>query len=148
MRVFFSACIVLASASGAVLSRTKANATLATHDIYQFPNETWLKNLAIRQNSHILVTVLTAPEVWQVDPFHTDSPATHIYRFPGVIGLLGIVELQQDAFYTIAGNFAVATTESTSGSYYVKTAGALKYYQYQLSGNRGVINAMVEGDYN
>lgn len=120
MRVFFSACITLlasVSASGAVLSRTEANATLATRDIYQFPNETWLENLAIRQNGHILVTVLTAPEVWQVDPFHTDSPATLIYRFPGVIGLLGIVELQQDVFYTISGNFTVATTESTSGSY-------------------------------
>jgi hypothetical protein len=120
MCVFFSACIALlasVSASGAVLSCTEANATLATRDIYQFPHETWLENLAICQNSHILVTVLTAPEVWQVDSFHTDSPATLIYRFPGVIGLLGIVELQQDRFYTIAGNFTVAATESTSGSY-------------------------------
>jgi hypothetical protein len=120
MCVFFSAWIALlasVSANGAILSRTEANVTLATRDIYQFPNETWLENLAIRQNGHILVTVLTAPEVWQVDPFHTDSPATLIYRFPEVIGLLSIVELQQDVFYTITGNFTVATTESTSGSY-------------------------------
>jgi hypothetical protein len=50
-------------------------------------------------------------------PLAHRGPATLIYRFPGVMGLLGIVELQQDVFYTISGNFTVATTESTSGSY-------------------------------
>jgi hypothetical protein len=64
--MFFSACIALlafVSASGAVLSHTEVNTTLTTCDIYQFPNKTWLENSAIRQNSHILVTVLTTPEV-------------------------------------------------------------------------------------
>jgi hypothetical protein len=91
--------------------------TLTTHDIYQFPNETWLENLVIRQNNQILVTVLSVPELWQVDPFHANSPATLVCRVPGATGLLGIVELQGDVFYAIAGNFTIATTESTSGSY-------------------------------
>ena len=120
MRAFFSACITLlasVSASGITLSRTNTHTTSASRVIYQFPNETWLENLAIRRNGQILVTVLSAPELWQVDPFHDNSPATLVYRIPGVTGLLGIVELEQDVFYAIAGNFSIPTTSSTSGSY-------------------------------
>jgi hypothetical protein len=73
--------------------------------------------LAIRQNGQILVTVLSAPELYQVDPFRTDSPPILIHRIPGATGLLGIVELQHDVFYVIAGNWSVDTLETTNGSY-------------------------------
>jgi hypothetical protein len=66
-----------------------------------------------------LVTVLSAPEVYQVDPFHPNTPATLIHRISGVTGLSGIVELQRDVFYVIAGNFSIATFKTTNGSYSV-----------------------------
>jgi len=120
MRAFF-ACIALLSASacvnGLAFSHTHTRTTLPTRDIHRFPNKTWVENLAIRQNGQILVTVLSAPELYQVDPFHTDSPPTLIHRIPGVMGLLGIVELQHDVFYVIAGNWSVDTLETTNGSY-------------------------------
>jgi hypothetical protein len=73
--------------------------------------------LAIRQNGQILVTILSAPELYQVDPFHTDNPPTLIHHIPGAMSLLGIVELQQDVFYVIAGNVSIETLQATNGSY-------------------------------
>ena len=99
--------------------RGGSNSTLPSRVIHQFPNETWLENLAIRQNGQILVTVLSAPELYLVDPFDADSSATLIHRFPKATGLLGIVELQQDVFYVIAGNWSVETFQTTVGSYSV-----------------------------
>ena len=117
------ACITLLSAStcvnGLALSRTQTCATHPSRDIHQFPNNTWVENMAVRQSGQILVTVLSAPELYQVDPFHTNSPPTLIHRFPGALGLLGIVELQHDVFYVIAGNGSVVTLSSANGSYSV-----------------------------
>jgi len=119
MYIFLSACIAslaYAGVNGLALSRKD---TLSTRDIHQFPNETWVENLAIRQNGQIVVTVLSAPELYQVDPFNTNSPSTLIHRFPEVTGLLGIVELQHDVFYVIAGNWSIHTLQTTNGSYSV-----------------------------
>ena len=122
MRAFVSACIALIASAGVhglALSQRDSRAPLPTHDIHQFPNETWVENLTVRQNGQILVTVLSAPELYQVDPFRTNTPAALIHQFPGATGLLGIVELQQDVFYVIAGNWSIATLTSTNGSYSV-----------------------------
>jgi hypothetical protein len=122
MRSLIYACIALfASANTLALAlfHRDYNETLPTRVIHQFPNETWLENLAIRQNGQILVTVLSAPELYLIDPLHTDSNPTLIHRFPEAVGLLGIVELQQDVFYVIAGNWSVETFQTTPGSYCV-----------------------------
>src|ERR1700723_2236117 len=104
MASYFPVCIALVLAfvchvNGLVFPSTDFNTTLPTRDMYQFPNETWVENLAVRQNGQILVTVLTAPELYLVDPFHTNSPVTLIHRIPEATSLLGIVELHQDIFY-------------------------------------------------
>lgn len=120
MRAFL-ACLTVLSTFTPVHSlafpHINSRATLASRDIHQFPNATWVENLAVRQNGQILVTILSAPELYQVDPFHTDSPPTLIHRIPGVMGLLGIVELQHDVFYVIAGNWSTRTLQTTNGSY-------------------------------
>ena len=121
MRAFFTYISLLsasACANGLAFSHTHTRATsLPTHDIHQFPNQTWVENLAVRQNGQILVTVLSAPELYQVDPFHSGNPPTLIHRIPGATSLLGIVELQQDVFYVIAGNVSFETLQAINGSY-------------------------------
>src|ERR1700723_3712619 len=122
MASYFPVCIALVLAfvchvNGLVFPSTDFNTTLPTRDMYQFPNETWVENLAVRQNGQILVTVHTAPELYLVDPFHANSSPVLVHRIPDVIGLLGIVEVQHDMFYVIAGNRSVATLETAPGSY-------------------------------
>ena len=63
--------------------------------------------------------VLSTPELYLIDPLHTDSIPMLIHCFPEAVGLLGIVELQQDVFYLIAGNISVKTLQTTPGSYCV-----------------------------
>jgi hypothetical protein len=37
--------------------------------VYQFPTKpTWVENIAVRPNGQLLVTLLTSPEVWLINP--------------------------------------------------------------------------------
>jgi hypothetical protein len=116
------ACVILfvtASVNGLAFSHIDTRTTLPTHLVHQFPNRTWLENLAIRQNGQILLTALSSSELYQVDPIHADRPPALIYTIPGATSLLGIVEMQRDVFYVIAGNWSIVTFSTTSGSYSV-----------------------------
>ena len=70
--------------------------------IHEFPNPTWLENIAVRYNGELLVTSLTSPSLYQVDPHQTRQPLL-VAEIPDSIGLLGIAELEKDVFYVIAG---------------------------------------------
>lgn len=87
--------------------------------VYQFPNETWIENLAIRSNGKILVTLISAPEVWEVDPFAEPTTAELVYSFPDAISLLGIAEYAPDVFAVNVGNFTYQTVTSEKGSWSV-----------------------------
>ncbi|KAM0803135.1 hypothetical protein BDR22DRAFT_802064 [Usnea florida] len=87
-------------------------------DIWNFSPGTWVENLAVRSNGQILVTLASAPEIYQVDPT-LKQPATLVHTFPGYLACLGITELQQDVFYVITGNFSTVTITTGPGSYSV-----------------------------
>lgn len=91
---------------------------ITVREVWEFPNETWIENLAIRSNGQILVTLGSSPELYQVDPFGNQKP-TLVYRFPGVTGVLGIAEVEPDIFAIIAGNYSFTTFSTNSGSYSV-----------------------------
>lgn len=73
-------------------------------DVWQFPNDTWIENIAVRSNGQLLVTLLTVPELYQVDPAGAQEPKL-VYRFPQALGLFGIAELETDVFGVISSNF-------------------------------------------
>lgn len=88
--------------------------------IYNFTLGTWVENLAVRANGQILATLLTTPQVYQVDPNSNSAhPSTLVYTFPSYLACLGIVELGFDTFYVVTGNISIATATSTPGSYSV-----------------------------
>jgi hypothetical protein len=86
-------------------------------DVWQFPNNTWPENLAVRASGQLLVTLLSIPELYQVDPTGAQQ-AQLIYHFPNATGLTGITEVEKDVFVVISGNFSLATFSSTPGSYF------------------------------
>ncbi|KAH8765390.1 hypothetical protein F5883DRAFT_99293 [Diaporthe sp. PMI_573] len=82
-----------------------------TRTIYQFPNNTYVENLAVRPNGQILVNVLTSPQVWLIDPELPDR-AVLVHEFPSVLGLSAIVEYQPDVFAIAGGNVSLGTGEA------------------------------------
>ncbi|CAM6111090.1 unnamed protein product [Calypogeia fissa] len=105
---FFSASIAIGilSLSPAVTGHSHSHSVKAVTELWQFPNNTWVENLAVRSNGKLLVTLLTAPEVWQVDPLKDEEPFL-VARFPNAIGALGIAELEKDVFVVATGNLSV-----------------------------------------
>ncbi|KAE8363786.1 hypothetical protein BDV27DRAFT_145864 [Aspergillus caelatus] len=75
-------------------------------DVYQFPNGTWLENIAVRSNGNVLVTAFNKAQLWEINPFNgTNSRHArliHQFQYPGT--LTGITEIDQDVFVTIASN--------------------------------------------
>ncbi|KAL1759046.1 hypothetical protein FB107DRAFT_246514 [Schizophyllum commune] len=90
--------------------------TPSIHEVYAFPVNTSVENLAVRRSGEVLATVDSAPELWHIKPFSSEEP-TLVYNFPGYESLLGIVEVEDDQFYVAAGNFSVFTLASAKGSY-------------------------------
>jgi hypothetical protein len=84
--------------------------------IYEFPNETWVENIAVRSSGQLLVTIITSPDLYEVDPF-SSKPASLVHSFPYALSTLGIAEIQQDIFAVIVGNWSDETFSSTNGSY-------------------------------
>ena len=87
------------------------------HTVYEFPNETWVENLAIRSNGNILVTLIQKPEVWELDPHAEPVTPRLLYGFPDAISVLGIVEVEHDVFVMAVGNWSDVTDSPQAGSW-------------------------------
>lgn len=87
-----------------------------TSKIYQFPNNTWVENLAVRSNDRILATLSTKPDLLYIDPHAVNPSPKLVYSFPAsAIGLAGIVELGEDIFYIAAENVTLSTLSAHPG---------------------------------
>jgi hypothetical protein len=53
---------------------------ISTQGLYEFPNPTWIENLFIRSNGEILLTSLSKPELYLLDPYATpQKPPTLLH---------------------------------------------------------------------
>jgi hypothetical protein len=87
--------------------------------VHEFANETWVENIAVRPSGELLVTIITSPDLYQIDPQDPffPAPARLVHSFPYAVGTLGIAEIQADVFAVITGNFSSKTLSATSGSF-------------------------------
>ncbi len=77
--------------------------------VHQFPVGKSVENLAVRHNGKVLTTIISQPELYQIDPLHGESAKLISNSFGPVMGLLGIVETYPDIFYVAAGNISTTT---------------------------------------
>lgn len=91
-------------------------ATASVHTLYDFPASTFVENLAVRPNGQLLIDVLTAPELWLIDPA-TPGEAILVHEFAGAQGLGGIAEYQTDVYAILAGNVSLSTGQGEVGSW-------------------------------
>lgn len=118
---FLTSCLFLCSIliihATFAFPNTPTTHLCSVRQIYEFPRGTALENLAVRSNGNLLVTDITTPNLYLIDPFSPKEPPTLLHTFPNASGLLGITEVTPDIFALIAGNFSLKNINSTSNSY-------------------------------
>lgn len=78
------------------LSRRNTTDLAPIRLIHEFPLGSWVENMAVRANGQLLVTMLTVPDLYLIDP--TTNEMALVASFPEVIGLAAITEVQPDVF--------------------------------------------------
>ena len=98
--IAFVACFVLA----VLLTSTSSGSSDAARMIYQFPNGTWVENIAVRPNGNLLVTLVNVPEIWEISPLSNamEVPPRLLHRFDDAESMTGIAEIYPDVFAVVA----------------------------------------------
>nr|POE88414.1 hypothetical protein CFP56_11642 [Quercus suber] len=102
-----------------LLSNYAHGSTLCpTKLIHQFPQNTWIENIAVRRNGSLLLTsLLGLGGLTSLDPAGNAHPVTIVDTFPGVNSTVGIVEARADVFFVIGSNYTIgATTRPEQGT--------------------------------
>jgi hypothetical protein len=99
-------------------STSCVNSTART--IYEFPNNTWVENLAVRADGKIIVTLINKPDIYLIDPAHPENPLL-LATIPGTAGAGGIAEVEPNLFAIAAGNWSVETFQPAPASYSIWT---------------------------
>ncbi|KAH8831005.1 hypothetical protein DL96DRAFT_1811942 [Flagelloscypha sp. PMI_526] len=105
---------VLIALLAALLSFASPSSPNSFHTVYQFEDGTLVENIAVRSNGDLLLTSVTKPVVFSLDP-HTADP-TIIFEFPNATGTGGITEVYPDVFAVLAGVWNVSTATAEKGS--------------------------------
>jgi len=98
----------LFAALAAVISpsiATRIGGSSGLRILTDFPNGTWVENMAVRGNGQILVTLITQPRIFQVDPT-TGIPPVLIHEFTQTNGTVNVVEMFPDFFTAIVADIA------------------------------------------
>ena len=96
-------------------------ANFPIRNVYTFPNNTFIENIAVRSNSHLLVTSLSVPDLFAIDPSAASPTASVVHTFPNASGLMGITEVKPDVFALVSGIWDLANTRAQLGSLAVWT---------------------------
>ncbi|KAH8895612.1 NHL repeat-containing protein [Thozetella sp. PMI_491] len=68
--------------------------------IHQFPNGTWIENMAMRRNGQIMATDVAGSKIYLVDPKQPQSDPVVVATFDSGFAIAGITEIEDDVFYT------------------------------------------------
>lgn len=99
--------------TAATISGISLAATVRT--VHQFPNPTWVENVASTRNGSLLVGILgQAPaQLHILDPFSNVTQDTLLHTFAPSNSIFGITEYETDVFAIAAGNFSSTTANGT-----------------------------------
>ncbi|KAF4637640.1 hypothetical protein G7Y89_g449 [Cudoniella acicularis] len=110
--LFLAALTPLSLASA--LPRTTTTPTI--RQIYTFGPNTFIENIAVRSNSQLLLTSLSVPTLFTLNPLLPTPNASIIHTFPTNTSLSGITEISPDNFVVVTGIWDLATARATLGS--------------------------------
>lgn len=102
-------CLVFVSLN---VHATAGNAPI--RNVFTFPNNTFIEDIAVRSNSDLILTSESRPTLYSVNPTVSSPTASEIYTFPNTTGLSGITETSPDIFALVTGIWDLANTRATS----------------------------------
>lgn len=87
--------------------------TASPRILYQFPTPTFIENIIVRPNGHVLLTTFREGSLFGLDPETTDPEPYLVTQLLNVSALTGIVQIQPDV-YAITGGTHVPPMRFTS----------------------------------
>ncbi|KAL2133669.1 hypothetical protein VTI74DRAFT_1947 [Chaetomium olivicolor] len=116
---------VSAPISAFVVMAWGSQATAVTNkpirNVYTFPKNTFIESIAARANSELLITSMSVPELFSIDPTAPNPDASIIHTFTNASGISGIAEMSPDVFALVTGVFDLASTRALPGTLAVWT---------------------------
>jgi hypothetical protein len=118
------------------------------HVVHQFPDPTWVENIAVRSNGQLLVDIITSPDIYLIDPpISSLDPAsakttTLVHSFAPELSVIGITEVERDHFYCIVGNVSLATKNLGLGTYGIYSVNLQTYNS--ISNTGAIISPIAE----
>lgn len=112
-QIYILATLLGVVASSSIPPRTPSS---DIQTVFQFPNESFVENLAVRFNGQILVTLLTSTELSLIDPALPGQSAL-VYNFTEAHGLSGITKIEPDVFAVLAGEYFFGTRNFGQGTW-------------------------------
>lgn len=103
-----------------------ASATLRTnHDsfareLYQFPNETFIENVAVLSDGRLLLNTFDDGQIYILDPSSPNPEAHVLAKIPGINQLTGIAQIKHNVI-AVSGGVAGADFSFVNGSALVAT---------------------------
>jgi len=91
-------------ASVLLISLGVATRDFPIRNIFKFPNNTFVENIAVRSNSHLIVTSPSVPTLFTIDPTAPSPDASVAHTFPSGTGPWGITEITNDKFVVVTGS--------------------------------------------
>jgi hypothetical protein len=98
------------------ISSYSSSPTPSIQVLYEAPQTLFFENIAVRSNGHILLTALTEPTMYIVDPFAAQPTPKALVSFEGVNGMTGIAEPQTDLFVVSTANWNTTAMSSAPNS--------------------------------
>ena len=87
-----------------------------TRLVYQFPVGTWVESIAVRPSGSLLVTLLSSPDLYLINPLASNPKPELIHHFASSQELLGITETTPDTYYVIGANATYKDNPPAPGS--------------------------------
>ncbi|KAJ7907213.1 hypothetical protein B0H13DRAFT_2019289 [Mycena leptocephala] len=109
--------ILIAVQATVVVSPTsRSSASFPSQVIFQTPDSVFLENIAVRATSELLITSVTTPTLFALDPTSVNATLDPIYTFPNATSLNGIAEYRPGVFALAAAIIDLTTIRWFPGS--------------------------------
>ena len=107
---------VLLSVIGVFASVTHSLIAPPIRNLFTFPPNTWIENIATRPNGNLLLTTLSLPVIYTLNPNISSPEVSIAHTFPNQTGISGITEVSPDIYVAASGLWNVTAARAALGS--------------------------------